>query len=95
MVRPSLQKVYDQDSLMVISENGGDLILNKEFQKFKDLINLSLWVCRKADPESKGSIENLVGYIRHNFAKHRLFQILIRGMSKIGYGLIGQTIITA
>src|SRR5690625_1677415 len=28
--------VYDQDSLIVVSENGGDLILTKEFQKFKN-----------------------------------------------------------
>src|SRR5699024_1193363 len=65
--------VYDQDSLIVVSENGGDLILTEEFQKFKDLRNLTLRVCRKADPESKGRIENVVGYIKHNFAKHRLF----------------------
>lgn len=65
--------VYDQDSLIVVSENGGDLILTEEFQKFKDLRNLTLRVCRKADPESKGKIENVVGYIKHNFAKHRLF----------------------
>jgi len=60
-------------SLIVVSENGGDLILTEEFQKFKDRRNLSLRVCRKADPESKGRIENVVGYIKHNFAKHRLF----------------------
>lgn len=65
--------VYDQDSLIVVSENSGDLILTQEFQQYKDSRKLSLRVCRKADPESKGRIENVVGYIKHNFAKHRLF----------------------
>jgi transposase len=65
--------VYDQDSLIVVSENGGDLILTKEFQQYKSERNLTLRVCRKADPESKGKIENVVGFIKHNFAKHRIF----------------------
>lgn len=65
--------VYDQDSLIVVSENGGDLILTKEFQQYKDTRKLNLRVCRKADPESKGRIENVVGFIKHNFAKHRVF----------------------
>ncbi|WP_067726509.1 IS21 family transposase [Oceanobacillus damuensis] len=65
--------VYDQDSLIVVSENGGDLILTQEFQQYKESRNLTLRVCRKADPESKGKIENVVGFIKHNFAKHRVF----------------------
>ncbi|MEQ6376783.1 IS21 family transposase [Bacillaceae bacterium S4-13-56] len=65
--------VYDQDSLIVVSENSGDLILTKEFQQYKETRKLTLHVCRKADPESKGKIENVVGFIKHNFAKHRVF----------------------
>ncbi|WP_299095843.1 DDE-type integrase/transposase/recombinase, partial [uncultured Metabacillus sp.] len=65
--------VYDQDSLIVVSENGGDLILTKEFQQYKESRNLTLRVCRKADPESKGRIENVVGFVKKNFAKHRVF----------------------
>lgn len=65
--------VYDQDSLIVVSENGGDLILTKEFQQYREMRRLNLRVCRKADPESKGRIENVVGFIKHNFAKHRIF----------------------
>jgi transposase len=65
--------VYDQDSLIVVSENGGDLILTKEFQQYKQTRKINLRVCRKADPESKGKIENVVGFIKHNFAKHRIF----------------------
>ena len=65
--------VYDQDSLIVVSENGGDLILTKEFESYRQERRLKLRVCRKADPESKGRIENVVGYMKHNFAEHRLF----------------------
>ncbi|WP_083391465.1 IS21 family transposase [Halobacillus karajensis] len=65
--------VYDQDNLIVVSENGGDLILTKEFQHYKETRRLNLRVCRKADPESKGKIENVVGFIKHNFARHRVF----------------------
>ena len=65
--------VYDQDSLIVVSENGGDLILTKEFEHYRQERRFNLHVCRKADPESKGRIENVVGYIKHNFAAHRVF----------------------
>ena len=65
--------VYDQDSLMVVSENAGDLILTGEFQAYREERKLVLHVCRKADPESKGRIENVVGFIKKNFAKNRAF----------------------
>jgi transposase len=65
--------VYDQDSLIVVSENGGDLILTKEFQQYRESRGINLRVCRKADPESKGRIENVVGFVKQNFAKHRVF----------------------
>ncbi|WP_274366319.1 IS21 family transposase [Paenibacillus thermotolerans] len=65
--------VYDQDSLIVVSENGGDIILTAEFQTYRSERELNLHICRKADPESKGKIENVVGYIKKNFAKHRTF----------------------
>jgi transposase len=68
--------VYDQDALLVVSENGGDLILTKAFQSYKEERKLAIRVCRKADPESKGRIENVVGYIKSNFAKHRVFHSL-------------------
>ncbi|MCT1905574.1 DDE-type integrase/transposase/recombinase, partial [Oceanobacillus sojae] len=44
---------YDQDSLIVVSENEGDLILTSEFQAYREERKLKLFVCRKADPESK------------------------------------------
>lgn len=65
--------VYDQDALLVVSENAGDVILTSEFQTYREERKLCLFVCRKADPESKGRIENVVGFVKHNFAKNRVF----------------------
>ncbi|WP_052123411.1 MULTISPECIES: transposase [Heyndrickxia] len=66
--------VYDQDALLMVNENAGDLILTKEFQSYREARKLKVYFCRKADPESKGRIENVVGYVKGNFAKHRIFQ---------------------
>src|SRR5690625_6222769 len=65
--------VYDQDALILVSENGGDLILTREFQAYKEERKLIVHMCRKADPESKGKIENVVKYVKQNFAKHRIY----------------------
>lgn len=65
--------VYDQDALLIVSENSGDLILTKEFQAYKEERNLVIWMCRGADPESKGKIENVIKYVKNNFAKHRIY----------------------
>ena len=65
--------VYDQDNLIAVNENAGDLILTNEFQKYVNEKKFSVHLCRKADPESKGKIENVVKYIKQNFAKHRVF----------------------
>jgi transposase len=68
--------VYDQDALLVVSENAGDIIYTAEFQSYRKQRDLHIHLCRKADPESKGKIENVVGFIKKNFAKHRVFHTL-------------------
>ncbi|MFP3324952.1 IS21 family transposase, partial [Planococcus sp. SIMBA_160] len=35
-----------------------------------------VYLCRKADPESKGKIENVVKYVKNNFAKNRVYSTL-------------------
>ncbi len=35
-----------------------------------------MYVCRKADPESKGKIENLVGFVKKNFLQVRICDTL-------------------
>lgn len=64
---------YDQDKLMTVSENGGDIIYTKEFQSYKEQRGFSIYLCRAADPESKGKIESVVKFIKRNFAKNRVF----------------------
>jgi transposase len=58
-----LELVIDQDSLMVVDENAGDIIYTKVFGDFIGEMGLQVRVCRKADPESKGKIENFIKYI--------------------------------
>ncbi len=70
--------VYDQDRLIVVSENGGDIILTSEFEQYRQERGFHLHICRKGDPESKGIVERVVGYIKDNFASHRLFTNLER-----------------
>ncbi|HLV49519.1 MAG TPA: IS21 family transposase [Erysipelothrix sp.] len=65
--------VYDQDKLMSVSENGGDVIYTEAFQSYKQQRGFNVYLCRAADPESKGKIENVVKFIKRNFAKNRLF----------------------
>jgi len=66
--------VIDQDSIMVVDENKGDIIYTKVFEDFIKEMDISMRVCRKADPESKGKIENFVKYIKHNFFAFRKFE---------------------
>lgn len=68
--------VYDQDNLIAVSENAGDLLLTTDFQQYVKQRKFNIYLCRKADPESKGKIENVVKYIKHNFAKHRVYATL-------------------
>lgn len=65
--------VYDQDHLITVSENAGDIILTGAFQAYKQERGFRIYLCRKADPQSKGKVENVVKYVKMNFAKHRVF----------------------
>jgi len=65
--------VYDQDALMAVSENAGDLIMTSEFTKYHQTRKFSIYLCRKSDPESKGKIEQVVKFVKNNFSKNRVF----------------------
>ncbi len=67
------EMVFDQDSILCVSENVGDIILTSEFEKFRQASKVAIYLCRKADPESKGKIENTVKYIKGNFLENRLY----------------------
>ena len=65
--------VVDQDSIITVSENYGDIIYTYEFEKYKQQHSLGIRVCRKSDPESKGMIENMVKFVKRNFLINRSF----------------------
>lgn len=64
--------VYDQDKVLAVSENNGDLILTESFQNFVNTMGFRVVLCHGADPESKGRIENVIKYAKHGFAEHRI-----------------------
>jgi len=66
--------VIDQDKVMVVSENRGDIIYTGDFKQFIEEMDLKMYVCRKSDPESKGKIENLIKFIKRNFLSIRDFE---------------------
>ena len=65
--------VYDQDRTMVVDENIGDIILTAFFKQYTSSRSFKLFFCRKADPETKGKVENVVQYVKKNFLYNRLY----------------------
>jgi len=91
--------VYDQDHLILVSENGGDLLLTHEFAAYQQTRRFKIYMCRKADPESKGKVENVVKFVKRNFARNRTFHNLERlnedclaWLERTGNGKIHNTI---
>jgi transposase len=68
--------VYDQDRLFMVSENIGDIIMTSGFQSYVNQSSFKTHFCRKADPESKGKVENVVKYVKQNFLYNRSFKDL-------------------
>ncbi len=65
--------VFDQDSVVCVSENAGDIVYTHEFESFRQRCGFKVHLCRAADPESKGKIENVVRYVKHGFLENRLY----------------------
>lgn len=65
--------LYDQDRVLMVDENLGDLILTKEFQLYSSGMIFTPVFCRKSDPESKGKVENVVGFVKKNFLPGRTY----------------------
>jgi len=66
--------IYDQDSVFINDENLGSYKLTKEFHSYCSESSFKAVFCRKADPQSKGKIENVVKYIKQNFLRGRDFK---------------------
>lgn len=65
--------VYDQDKVLAVSENNGDIIYTEGFQNYISIQKFKIYLCRGADPQSKGKVEAVVKYAKRNFARHRKF----------------------
>ena len=90
--------VYDQDRVMVVNENSGDIIYTEAFDNYKNYAGFSIHLCRGRDPESKGKIEAVVKYVKNNFMSCRVFHEIARlnsdGLSwldRTGNGIIHET----
>jgi hypothetical protein len=65
--------VYDQDSIIVVSENNGDIIHTQAFTAFLAETKIGTRVCRRNDPETKGKIEASVKFVKGNFMENRYY----------------------
>lgn len=89
---------YDQDRVMVVSENCGDIIYTEAFENYKNYAGFSIHLCRGFDPESKGKIEAVVKYVKGNFLSCRVFHGIARlnsdglaWLDRTGNGTIHET----
>lgn len=65
--------LYDQDRVFVVSENYGNIVLVKEFEKYVLEKGYSVCLCRGADPQTKGKVENAVNVVKRSFLDGRIF----------------------
>lgn len=66
--------LYDQDRVFIHDENLGDILMTEGFRSFTASHPFEPVFCRKSDPESKGKIENVIGYIKGNFLRGRRYK---------------------
>ena len=65
--------VYDQDRVLAVSENAGNVIFTEAFEAYKNYAGFSVRLCRGYDPQSKGKIEAVIKFVKNNFLKYRTF----------------------
>lgn len=70
------QLVIDQDSVFIYQEKYGEIIETQTFRDFLREQELTLYVCRKADPESKGPVEKNVQFVKQNYFSARKLHTL-------------------
>ena len=57
----------------MVEERLGELLLTREFKDYVFEQEFQLHFCRKADPQSKGKVENVVKYVKNNFLYARAY----------------------
>jgi len=67
----SKKVMFDLDKVFIYDENLGDYLLTKEFSSFCKGQGFKAVFCRKADPQSKGKVENVIKYVKQNFLRGR------------------------
>lgn len=77
--------LYDQDRVFMVDENLGDLLLTSGFERYVRSESFEAVFCRKADPQSKGKVENVVKYVKDNFVGGRTFN----GRDSINESVLG------
>lgn len=82
--------VYDQDKVFLVTENSGDIILTDLFRSYIRDKSFTLHFCRKADPQSKGKVENVVKYVKQNFLYNRPYYN-IETLNDEALGWLGRT----
>jgi len=65
--------VYDQDCTILKDENYGSLIYTDEFARYLQQRGFSVFMCHKADPQTKGKVESGVKFVKGNFLNGRTF----------------------
>lgn len=90
--------IYDQDTVFLYRENGGEYIMTDVFQRYQASRSFKVTFCRAGDPESKGKVENSVKYVKQNFLFNRTFintEILndqaLAWLERTGNGMVHNT----
>ena len=90
--------IYDQDTVFLYRENGGDYIMTDVFERYQASRGFKVTFCRAGDPESKGKVENSVKYVKYNFLFNRTFintEILndqaLAWLERTGNGIVHNT----
>ena len=82
--------VYDQDSVFLYDENIGDYRMADIFGSYVKSRPFKPVFCRRADPESKGKIENVIKYVKQNFLLNRPYSN-IDNLNKEAEGWLNRT----
>ena len=82
--------IYDQDSVFLYDENIGDYRMTDVFGSYVKSRPFKPIFCRKADPESKGKIENVIKYVKQNFLLNRPYSN-VDNLNKEAENWLGRT----
>ena len=90
-----LKLIYDNDKVFIKDSYLGDILLTNGFRTFVNEQHFECIFCRKSDPESKGKVENVVKYVKHNYLSGRYFtdidklnQDALAWLERTGNGII-------